>query len=337
MNKDLTNIVIGTMLVLIIGSVGWYLYSNYSFLFFLPPTTDTVQLPTAPKLPGSFVLTMQPTVPETAVSSIYRMMADSGAQSVLSSTTNYYTPSFSTDNRIAVVANGGDIVSQLVIADIGDQENATVITPPAPTLYAGASDWSSDNKYVVYEAITALPAIDDVDSANSHIVILNTETEEQQIIDDGTSPLFYTDGSILYLKSDGVYRLTEEAIASSTPAERVAYFDGYEANRTSRIALSQDGGLLAVTHPHNAIFTVHQVLGHETFALSEGISIVQTAFWPVFSPDGTTLAFIDMQKTDEGIATKAIAVVDLVSGKQRIVANLNAYNDRYLSLGAWLQ
>lgn len=336
MNKTLSNVVICTTLLLIIGVGGWYVFTNYfNGAIAQPIVNEPSEIRT--HLPGSFILTLQPSLPDNAVAGIYRILATGGAPQNEKDTTDFYVPSFSSDGRVAVVVNDGDELSQLLISDINEPGSAYSITPPAPALFAGSSDWSADNMYIVYEGVTALPSEDDMDIENSRIIVLNTETEEQAIIDVGSSPVFYNDGSILYLKNDGVYRMTYDAFVAGDGSERVLLFEEYEAARNSRIALSADGSKLAITHPNSSLFLTYQVFGGDTFALSDGSGVVQTAFWPVFSPDGSSIAFIDMKENDAGIITKALAVVELVSGKQRTVTDLSSYNDVYLSLNAWVQ
>lgn len=311
----------------------WYLMKHWAVpALHSAPTADAL-----PTLQGQFLMTLKPTVPENSAAGIYRANASDGTIDSARNDGDYFTPSLSTDGRIAVVANDGEDLSRLIIAKIDNPEEKIAVTPPSPALFAGASRWSADNMHIVYEAITALPSVGDTDIANSRVILLDPETDEQIIVDIGTSPIFAPDNSILYVKSDGVYRIIRNGMNVATTSERILFFEEYDATRNSRIALSPDGTVLVVTHPDISIFMTHDILDAETFALSDGWGFVQTIVWPTFSADGSSLAFIDIVKTNEGIFEKSLAVINLGTEKQRTVLNLDAYNDLYLSLSAWTE
>jgi hypothetical protein len=169
------------------------------------------------------------------------------------------------------------------------------------------------------------------------VVVLDPKTGEQAVVDVGGSPIFAPDGSLLYLKADGVYRTKLDGVFATGTSERFIYFEDYDANRNSQIALSPDGNTLVITHPDAWIFLAYSVAGtKETVSVVPLMNKIQRSTWPVFSPDSARLGFVNITKTDEGIIHKSLDMVELLTGKESTVTSLDAFEDVNLSIGAWL-
>lgn len=337
MNKILSSLIVVMALLIMIFVGGRYTYMAYPSLFGVVPPQK--EIPVA-QLAGSLIMTMQPSIPVGRPTAIYAVSPQTGAIKQIDDTHDYFAPSFSSDGRVAVATAEGSSSVVLAIAKVADTDHPEFVVPPAPALMPGASSWSSDNKYVVYEAITALPTAEDSAIENSRIVLLDTQTRVQKILDVGASPLFMKDGSILYLKSDGIYRIDGDGLTASSSeesAERVAYFEGYTASRISRIAVSHDATLLAASHPQSNGLIAYTISSSSVFALSDKGGVKERALDPVFSPDDRSIAFIEIGTDAYGHATKNLIIADTRTFTTHTLLNLAPYTTTALSLGAWVK
>jgi|GEM_PF-2669091 len=338
MNKTLSRVIIAVTSLLIIVVVGRYAYMEYPALFGMTPVVE--QKLAAPQLNGSLILTMRPSVPARSPAAIYAMSTQDGTLKKVDDSHDFFSPSFSTDGRVAVTAALDSTSVVLAIVKANDKTHPTYVVAPAPTLTPGASSWSPDNKYIAYEAVTALPAIDDIAIENSRIVLLDVTTGAQKILDTGASPLFVRDGSVLYVKSDGIYRIDADGLAASSSAEsalRVAYFDGYQASRMSRIALSHDGVALTASHPQSNGFVAYAVSTSSPFTLTDKGGIKARVLYPVFSPDDRSIAFVELGTDADGHTTKNIMIADTRTLQAHVLSNLTKYTNDALSIGAWIK
>jgi Tol biopolymer transport system component len=337
MTKTTSHIVIGTTLMLAIAVAAWQLFDDRIVALWQPATPSEVAVETPSNLLGSFLMTMQPMKPD-APAALYRMLAGTGEAKVEYDKGSFYAPALSNDGtKVALVSQDGEDDALLFVSLVSDPSKAQVYAPPSPALRAGASDWSSDDSHITYAAVTALPSDTDYSMDYSRVVVLNPGTGEQSIVDTGGSPIFAPDGSLLYLKADGVYRTKLDGFLATGTSERFIYFEDYDANRNSQIALSPDGNTLVVTHPDAWIFLAYSVVGtKETVSVVPIMSKIQRSTWPVFSPDSARLGFVNITKTDEGIVRKSLDMIELLSGTQTTVTSLDAYEDVNLSIGAWL-
>ena len=311
-------------------------YGAYILAVYVPPVPEAA--PTSSNR-GQLILTLKPLVPGSSHAGIYSYSLGTNALTVVKNDRDYFAPAFSTDNHTAVVAGNTDTEYRLYLATDKDEASAVPLVPPSPALSAGAAQWSKDNKFLAYTALTALKSVTDSDIENSRIVYVDTDTKEQVILDTGTSPLIQNNGSILYLKEDGVYRMTTNSMSPSAP-ERILYFDGYSATTQSRIALSPDEKYLAVTNPDTHRFDVYSVdIGdtNDHIVRSYIFSKNDIGFWPVFSPDSKSLAYI-RYTTDNSEGTppkKSVSVYDVLTGTSREVFDLRQFTNDFLSLSAW--
>lgn len=337
MNKTLAPVVIVVTALLIILVGGRFAYIGYTSLY---PAAPAPKVLPAAQVSGSLILTMQLAIPAGSPAAIYAVTAQDGAVKKVDDTHDYFAPSFSSDGRVAVTAGLGNSAMALALVKVSDRANPTFIVPPAPALFPGASSWSGNNKYVVYEAITSLPTPADIAIDSSRVILLDTETGAQKIVDVGASPLFLKDGSILYLKHDGIYRIDAAGLSASSSeetAERVAYFNGYEATRMSRIAVSHDGLSLVVSHPESNGLVGYAASTSPQFVLRDLGGIQGKALFPVFSPDDRSIAFISVGADDAGRTTKNLMMADTRTLTTHTLLSLAPYTDAALSLGAWVQ
>jgi len=323
-------VVVLACLVLFTGYISYYL-ATYT-VDEAPPETA------ASTYKGTLTMTLDPVVPASALSGIYTFSLGSKTLSIKNDERDYYAPAFSTDDRIAVVTNGEEGDFQLYISDVKNQEDAEALVPPSPALHAGVAEWSIDNTALVYDAITALPEAGNVDIENSRVVYVDTETYDQVILDTGTSPIFQNDGSVLYLKSDGVYYITVTDMVASEP-ERVIAFDGYAATARSRIALSADEKLIAITNPDAGGFEVYHLV-----TLEDGSSVPERVFgqdnigfWPVFSPDSSALAYVQINVAEGEVTGRTLSIYDIKTSRSRPIFDLKEFNQEFLSLTSWTE
>jgi len=339
MNKTLSRIIIGVTLLLIIGVAAQYAYTAYPSLFGVTP--EVVVVPVAPQLAGSLIMTLQPSIPLGSHAAIYAVSPQTGSMKKIDDTHSYFAPSFSSDGRVAVATSLGNSAVALALVKVSDKDHPTYVVPPTPALFPGAASWSSDNKYVVYEAITALPTPGDPAIENSRVVLLDTLTNAQKMIDVGVSPLFLKDGSILYIKQDGIYRIDAQGLTASSSAKfakRVAYFEGYEASRRSKLALSHDNTKLLITHPSVGLFAGYSITVNQKPALVSVFSLItREVLYPVFAPDDRSVSYVEVTKDADGHFTKTLMTADTRTFEAHKLLSLAPYTDVALSLAAWIQ
>lgn len=343
MTKTSSNVVVGTTLLLALGVVAGHLFGDPFIALFnnysKEEAVPTEQATTNP-LPGTFLVSMKPLTPEGSRAGIYKISAASGDVTLENEAGDFYAPTISNEgSKIAVVSSEGSDDALLFVGSITQPESAFGFAPPSPALRAGAAAWSTDDTQIVYEAFTSLRTQGDTSIDNARIVLLDVESKEQQIIDTGVSPIFASGNSILYLKSDGLYQQTR---ASSSAPEgeptRVAFFEGYEATTDSQVAIAPDGAHVVVTHPHISLIISYDIYGsNEGIELVENSSYFRSASWPVFSPDGNSLAFIDHDVDENNTTSKTLTVIELGSGEVRVIKPLDGYDISYLSLRGWLE
>jgi len=339
MNKTLSRVIIGVTLLIIFGVVGRYGYTEYIARFESAPVAEQAK---AVQDMGSLIMTLKPSVPANSAAAIYALTVQNASLKKVDDSHDFYAPAFSSDGRVAVVENTGPSSWQLVVAKVSDKEAQLTVVPPAPAIFPGASSWSAGNKFIVYDAVTALTSADDVAIENSRVILLDTGTGLQKVLDTGVSPVFMKDGSIMYIKPDGVYRIGSQTISAATtttadaPA-RVATFDEYQATRSARLALSHDENTVIVSLLQSGGSLAYSVVKGPDFYLSEVGRMAGRALFPVFSPDDQSIAFIYQTEDKEGNASKSLAVADIRTLTMRTVFGLNAYTDEFLSLGAWVK
>lgn len=342
MTKTSSNLVVGTTLLLALGVVAGHLFGDPFIALFNNYSKEEAvpieQAVTNP-LPGTFLVSMRPLSPDGARAGIYKISAASGEATAENEAGDFYAPTISNEgSKIAVVSSEGSDDALLFVGSITQPESAFGFAPPSPALRAGAASWSTDDAHIVYEAFTALPQKDDTSIENARIVLLDVDSKEQQIIDNGVSPIFASENSLLYLKADGLYR---QVLATGTPEgepTRVAFFDGYVATTDSQIALAPDRAHVIVTHPHLSLIISYDIYGSdEGIELVENSNYFRSVSWPVFSPDGNSLAFIDHDVDENNTTSKALMVIELSSGDVRVIKTLDDYDISYLSLRGWLE
>jgi len=339
MNKTLSRVGIFIVGVVAVAAGG--------FAYGITPTTVVEYVHTfenppkqieSPHESGSFVMTLRPLVPVGSNSGVYRLDAVTSKLQKIYDGASSFAPSLSPDEQLgAIVANNGSQASQLYIIPIQHPYDAKIITPPRPTIFAGASAWSHDGSAVAYEALTALPNEVDNDMANSRVVFLSLDTSAQTIVDTGMSPVFAPDGSLYYLKNDGVYHVTHTDTSFGVP-ERVVFIADHLLDRTARIAITHNGDMLALTEPATNVLTLWKIDTNASApVLSQAQQFSGAFFWPVFSPDSSRLATVEYYKDSDKNVHKTLAILDLATGKAHSILSLDGYTDDLVALGAWIK
>ena len=336
MNKTLSNIIIGISALLIVGAVGRYTYTEYPWLFSAVPENDVATK--AVTYPGSLIMALQPSLPANSVAGLYEISAHTNALKKVNDSHDFFTPSVSPDGLTTVTAVAmDDGTTQLVLSSTANGADEVRITPPSPTLFAGHSVWSPDGAYIVYEALTAKQSQNDPDINMSRIILFNRATNEQVIIDTGSSPVFLPDNSVLYLKSDGVYH-AEYGLTPSSAPQRVAYFDNMVIGRAERIAVSHTGDTIAFSNPDAGELTLSRLLSDDDGQRMAGAVVLKGLyFWPTFSPDDSRVAAVEYYKDTDGAPHKSLAMFNVTTREGSGVVSLDAYSDDHLSIGAWLK
>lgn len=342
MTKTTSNIVIGTTLLLAIGAMAGHLLGE-PFIKLLQfdralEEQQVVQLP-QDLVSGSLLASLRPNGVEGGTAGIYKMNVATGEVSLEDDSNDFYAPTLSRDgSRVAVVGNDGDDIGLLFVADITQPDDAVAYAPPAPALWAGVASWSSDDAYVAYEALGATMNATDTAITNSYVVILDVSSGDQRILDSGASPIFAPDDSVVYLKSDGIYRSRLSEGETSSDTERLAFFDGYTATRNSQLALTPDGSLIVVTHPESSLLLSYAVNGVDGIIELSAPTVRETAVaWPVFSPDSTHLAYVTLNITGDEATADSLIVVNRATGETRTVMSLEGYDDVNLSIRDWIE
>ncbi len=343
MTKTTSSIVIGTTLLLAVGAVGGHLLGE-PFMKLLHHDQviheqQQVSQNSSSPVSGNLLASLKPNGTEGATASIYKMSPSTGEILLESDANDFFAPTLSHDgSRVAVVGNDGEDIGRLFVADITQPDEAQSYVPPTPALWAGPASWSSDDSLIVYEALGAITNATDTAIENSYVVVLDPETREQQIVDFGVSPVFAPDDSIVYLKSDGIYRRRMMNGAPVDSVERLTFFDGYSATRNSQMALSPDGSLIIVTHPESALFLSYGVFGADGM-IQLSVPTVRDilAAWPVFSPDGMHLVYVALNVTGDQATAGSLMRVDLSTGDTQTVTSLEGYADTNLAIHDWIE
>jgi hypothetical protein len=291
-------------------------------------------------------------------SGIYALSGKDGSIKLEKSDNYYYAPAFSGDGRVAVVANDGEGGSSLFISPVASPKDATRVIPPAPALWAGKSAWSPDNRYLVYDASAAFPGSDSWDIKYFRVIVLDTKTGVQRIIDTGVSPAFSGANTIMFLKPDGVYEVALDEAMKTVSTEVILPLVDLIADPSSRMSISPDKRLFALSFPNEQWLGVYKrnMTAERGIVLEQVLGQNGLVLWSVFSPDSASLAYIELNEDmnmggmemgstsggeseeDEAMeATLHLMIRPLTTSEPaRVVADLSEFEwERYLSLTRW--
>ena len=188
---------------------------------------------------------------------------------------------------------------------------------------------SADDSAVVFNetASSASSSLSTFHTPSSWEIYLAHKGGTPQLIAHGIYPHWSPDGSsVLYLGDDGLHLYT---VASSHDA-LVYPVAGGTASTFLMFALSKDGREIAWADPGKDEILVGEVSSWQPFAIAFANVISATyAYWPVFSPDGTKLAFgqLDLMQgaTSTQITNQRFTVIDLQTGKSEKLLDLSPY------------
>lgn len=259
------------------------------------------------------------------VSSIYDLDVATGELKVINNDRDYYAPSVSAIGTMAVVTTDGEDFGLFLSKD-QNGENAVRIVPPAPALYPGLSDWSPDGRFLAYDALISMPSDDENGIEYSRVVVLDINTGEQQIIDEGVSPVFMNSG-IAYIARDGVYWRSLSDGGIEDPLILVK-FNSIFASRFAMLAVSRSESHFAVSLPDMGMITLYRpsIGGIETID-----TINTSASWPVFSPDGMKLAYV----VTDGPEVRFLEDYGIESRVRTIKKDLSNMQMDFLSVTDW--
>ena len=192
-------------------------------------------------------------------------------------------------------------------------DNLQVVFDVAPATSSTAEAFFIPNQWAIYVAGIGVPP---------------------SIVTHGLYPHWSPDGSgILYVGDDGLHLYT-----IATGADKlVVPLSGGGASARMMFALSNDGTKLAWTNPLHEQINLYKV-SWNPFTASPSGTIPDFAFWPVFSPDGTQLAFerVDWSTNPKAQPTNArLDVTDLVTHKTRMIMGLTDFNQMALFVTGW--
>lgn len=297
--------------------VGWHYFKS-------SPATPAQ---TIKGLTGKIYLSLVP-LPESQNNlSVYSFDLSSGQLSPFLSDkgVDYLTSKFSPDGSQFAYSHIGatmDLVLQT------SSEGKMVLTGD-PTLKIRRNPvWSPDGSKIAYAARADLQG-SSFEAAEWLVYVFDLKSGREQVITNGSNPLFAPDGSLLVLKSDGLYRFDLDSLVG----EKI-WDTGSEASQANmKLALSSDGKYLAWGVPDRREVVVIEIQSWQPFKGTVLKILPVTAFWPVFSPDGSYLA---LEEVDPGTLTNPRLVVHAVqSDAQETLLSLKDYAQDALFISDW--
>ena len=154
---------------------------------------------------------------------------------------------------------------------------------------------------------------------------------------NGMYPSWSPDGSsILYLGDDGLHLVSITATSSDTVVWPVV---GGVSTGHMKFTISHNGTRLAWTNPqHGTVSIVTITSWKPAFSIGHETNYQLHAFWPVFSPDGNTLAVeqVDWHDAPQNPTGARLTLIDLTSGTSTTVMDLSAFNQLALFMTAWI-
>lgn len=200
--------------------------------------------------------------------------------------------------------------------------------------------WSSDNRFIVYEAYTGefgdLADFEDYDNWSIFIVDTESNSGAERVVTGGGSPKWSPDGSsILFLRNDGLYTYDLATAESVNAVPALA-----PASRVTRIDVHHESNLL-VTNSTTTALEVFDVTSWSPLRLEARTEIAVDAgaevFWPTFSPDGLAIAVIGQETVITSQYPRvSLVAYDVSTGQPNILYRLDqSFNPEGAILSDW--
>jgi Tol biopolymer transport system component len=247
---------------------------------------------------------------------------------------NYFAPALSGDGKISVITETSENEFGLVVARTIEGADAVTVVPPQEGIHPSTSAWSHDGRYLAYAA-REVKEREEVSVAESRVVLLDTATGEQVVVGRGASPSFMPDGSIVYVGEFGIYRVTRVGMKLEQPQGFIGFRDTSRSAASSiSLVVSKDGTQIAVADPDVSELRLYNV--DNEYKLGNERTVRALANMPVFSPDGTKLAYVALRRESaESNLIKNVVVLDTTTLEGEYVADVSKFDDYMFSLGVW--
>ena len=265
-------------------------------------------------------------------------MMDVAADAFDRATGQGFTPSSSVDGRYFVWVGGLSVP--------GHQDLEAIILYDRQT--------STSTVFTLGGGIPEVPQVSPDDSAVTYMALSNTATststfftpsywniytaKEGQVagvVTHGAYPHWSPDGSsILYVADDGLHQY----VLTSGNDTLVWPVVGKATSMRMMLTVSKDGTMFAWTNPLHEQILVASIISWSPFSAREQTRIPVFAFWPVFSPDDTELAFEQVNWSTNPTAQPSnprLTVYNLKTGRMRELVNLSPFDQTKMFVSDW--
>ena len=265
---------------------------------------------------------------------------DAGSQTLQVSPVQLFNPVESVDGRY--------LVGAYVISDSTQKPNGiytfdlrtratTLFAQSVGTQHPRTPQLSPDDSMVVFNEPTAVGSSPSFFTPSSWDIYLAEEDGAPQLIAHGIYPHWSPDSSsVLYLGDDGLHLYD---VASSQDS-LVYPVTGGHASTSLVFSLSKDGQEIALADPGEGELLVGGITSWQPFTIAITHIVSAYASWPVFSPDGTKLAydtFDPVQATTTSQATDPeLDVFDIQTGKIEQLFDLVPYTQSSFFATDWV-
>ena len=251
-----------------------------------------------------------------------------------------FAPSISVDHRYVVGSqntpqNAGS-AGGIYLYDLVSQ--ASTLIAPSKDQFPLFAQQSPDDIRSAFNQYMTTKIASQASVPSSWGIYIASTSSAPQLIAQGLYPRWSPDGaSILYLGDDGLHLYSLHS-ATDMP---VWPLNNGSASSRMMLSISEDGKMLAWTNPlHQEIVVAHIVSWSPfEFKIVDRITDIY-GFWPIFSPDDTTVAF---EQVDWDIASSnalpvhpRLVVYNVVSNQPKTVLDLSSYDQTTIFMSGWV-